>query len=96
MRKLLLALTAFLFVAGQLFAQKTITGKVTDEKGAPMPNASVIIKSTNTGTTTKSDGSYSISVPSTAKELIFSSVDMSPEEVSIGSKTVINVILKTL
>ncbi|MFI5130135.1 MAG: SusC/RagA family TonB-linked outer membrane protein [Chitinophagales bacterium] len=96
MRKLLLALAAFLFFAGQSFAQRTITGKVTDEKGNPLPNASVVIKSTNTGTTTKTDGTYSITVPPTAKELIFTSVDMSPEEIAIGSKTVVNAVLRTL
>ena len=35
MRKLLLALTAILFFAGQSFAQKTFTGKVIDDKGNP-------------------------------------------------------------
>jgi TonB-linked SusC/RagA family outer membrane protein len=96
MRKLLLALTAILLFAGQSFAQKTVTGKVTDDRGVPIPNASVVVKNTNTGTTTKQDGTYSISVPSTAKELVFTAVDMSPEEVGIGSKSVINAILRTL
>jgi TonB-linked SusC/RagA family outer membrane protein len=95
MRKLLAGLTAFLFITGSLLAQKTITGKVTDDKGKPVPNASVIVKSTNSGTTTKMDGTYSISVPATAKHLVFSSVDMSTEELAIGAKTVINAILKT-
>ena len=40
MRKLLAMLTALLLLAGQLFAQqKNITGKVTDDKGIPIPNA---------------------------------------------------------
>ena len=60
MRKLLLALAAFLFFTGQLFAQKTITGKVTDDKGNPMPNVSVVVKGTTTGTVTKTDGTYSL------------------------------------
>ena len=96
MRKLLALLTVVLFYAGQLFAQKTITGKVTDDKGNPIANASVVVKSTSTGTTTKMDGTYSLSVPNTAKQLVFSSVDMSPEEIAIGSQSVINVVLKTV
>lgn len=96
MRKLLASLTAFLLLAGSLLAQKTITGKVTTEKGDPIPNASVIVKNTKTGTVTKSDGTYTLSVPADAKILVFSSVDMSPLEVTIGSETVISPTLKAV
>lgn len=94
MRKLLVALTAVLLFTGQLLAQRTITGKVTDEKGEPIPNASVLVKGSNTGTVTKSDGTYSITVPANAKHLVISSVDMATEEVAIGSQTTIAVSLK--
>jgi TonB-linked SusC/RagA family outer membrane protein len=94
MRKLLALLTAVLLLTGQLLAQKTITGKVTDDKGNPIPNASVMVKGTNSGTVTKSDGTYSLTVPAKAKALIFSSVSMSPLEVVIGSETVISPALK--
>jgi TonB-linked SusC/RagA family outer membrane protein len=87
MRKLLALLTAFLFLTGSLLAQKTITGKVTDEKGNPIPNVSVLVKGTKSGTVTKSDGTYSISVPANAKALLFSSVDLAPLEVIIVSGT---------
>lgn len=95
MRKLLALLTAFLLFAGQLFAQKTITGKVTDDKENPISNASVVVKGTSKGTVTKTDGTYTIIVPANSKVLIFSSVDMTPEEVSIGTKSIINVSLKS-
>lgn len=94
MRKLLALLTAILLFAGQLFAQKTVSGKVTDDKGNPVPNASVVVKGTNTGTVTKSDGTYSLTVPSNAKTLIFSSVDMASQEISIGNQTSINPVMK--
>src|SRR5258706_1593906 len=95
MRKLLLVLTAFLFFAGQLLAQKTISGKVTDDKGNPVENASVLVKGTNTGTVTKADGSYSITVPANAKTLIISSINMRETQVDIGNQSVINVSLQT-
>src|ERR1700754_3200634 len=94
MRKLLVALTAVLLFTGQLLAQKTITGKVTDEKGEPIPNASVMVKGSGTGTVTKQDGTFSISVPANAKHLVISSVDMGTEEVSISSQTNVSVTLK--
>lgn len=95
MRKLLAVLVVVLFSAGQLWAQKTITGKVTDEKGAPIANASVLVKGTSTGTTTKGDGTFSLSVPASARQLVFSSVDMATVEMNIGSQSVINVTMKT-
>lgn len=94
MRKLLLTLTAMLFFSGILLAQKTITGKVTDDKGAPVANASVLVKGTNTGTVTKQDGTYTISVPANARTLVFSSVDMEATEVNIGSQSSISPVLK--
>src|SRR5258706_11633958 len=96
MRKLLALLTAFLlFAGGQLFAQKTITGKVTDDKGNPIPNTSVIVKGTNTGTVSKPDGRYSLTVPKNATALIFSSVGMATQEVRLGTQTEIDVSLNS-
>lgn len=94
MRKLYLLLMGVVFFAIQANAQRTITGKVTDEKGNPIANASVLVKGSTVGTSTSATGIYTISVPATAKALIFSSVDMTSQEVLIGSKTTIDVSLK--
>ncbi len=91
MRKLTLLLVSFLAFAGSLLAQRTITGKVTDDKGNPLSNVSVVVKGTTTGTTTKADGSYSLTVPANAKTLEFSSVDMASQEAAIDAKTTISV-----
>jgi TonB-linked SusC/RagA family outer membrane protein len=86
---------AVVLIVGQLWAQqRTITGRVTDDKGSPIPNASVLIKGTQSGTATKADGSYSLVVPANARTLIISSVDMEPQEISIGTETTINATLK--
>jgi TonB-linked SusC/RagA family outer membrane protein len=94
MRKLFLLLWGVVFFAAQAMAQRIITGKVTDEKGNPVSNVSVLVRGTTTGTTTKADGTYSLEVPANAKALVFSSVDMSPVEVSVGTNTQINATLK--
>jgi TonB-linked SusC/RagA family outer membrane protein len=93
MRKLTLLLLGFLCAVCSFAQQRTISGTVTDEKGNPLPNVSVIVKNSSTGTTTKNDGTFTINVPVTAKVLVFSSVEMSEKEVAIGSQTVINVTL---
>jgi TonB-dependent SusC/RagA subfamily outer membrane receptor len=94
MRKLLLLVMAILLYAGNLMAQKTITGKVTDEKGNALPNASVIVKGTTIGTVTKEDGTYSLTLPAGAKSLIISTVDMDPIEKQIGDGNVMDVVLR--
>lgn len=80
---------------GQLMAQERIvTGKITDINGIPIPNASVIVKGTSNGTTTKSDGSFSLSVSADAKTLVISSVGLVTQEVSIENRSSIQVALK--
>ncbi len=93
MRKFLLSLTAFLLLAGQLLAQKTITGTVTDEKGSPLAGVSVLVKGTATGTVTKSDGTYSLSLPARATQLEFSSVGFTTQTVNLGSGSVYSITL---
>ncbi|HMK24572.1 MAG TPA: TonB-dependent receptor plug domain-containing protein, partial [Chitinophagaceae bacterium] len=95
MRKLFLLLGSFVFFAAQAMAQRTVTGKVTDEKGTPLQNVSVLAKGTTIGTTTKADGTFSINVPAKIKSLIFSSVDMATMEVIIGADNTVDVTLRS-
>ena len=95
MRKLTLLMLSFFVFAGTLLAQRTITGKVTDDKGNPLSNVSVVAKGTTIGTTTKADGSYTLTVPSNAKVLEFSSINMTPERADIGQSSIISVTLQS-
>lgn len=87
MRKLLVLLTILLFTSGVLLAQKTLSGKVTDEKGDPIPNASVTVKGTTNGTVTNSEGNFSFTIPATARVLVISAVDFTKQEITIGSSS---------
>ncbi len=88
---LLMALTA-----GMAFAQKSISGKVTDESGASIPGASVVVKGTTIGTITDNDGKFELKVADPSnKTLSFSFIGMVGVEVPIGSTSVINVTLKS-
>ena len=79
----------------QLLAQnRTVTGRVTDDKGAPIASASVIIKGTNTGTVTTTDGSFSINVPADGRVLVISAVGMASQEITLGSQTTLSVSLQ--
>lgn len=89
--KQLSLLAVGLFLAMALFAQRSISGRVTDERGNPLQGASVQVLGTQTGTSTKADGTYSISVPQNARMLIFSSIGLEPQQITIGSSNTIDV-----
>lgn len=67
---------------------KVIDGKVTDDKGAPLPGVSVSANGTTQATQTKADGSFSISVGANAKTLTFSSVGFASQDVPIRGNTI--------
>ena len=75
MRKVLLSLLfAFCFMLTAGAQDRTITGKVLDNNGAPLSNVTVEVTGGGPGTQTLDDGSFRITVSSTAKSLIFSRV----------------------
>jgi TonB-linked SusC/RagA family outer membrane protein len=79
-----------------LLAQnRTIKGKVTDEKGNPIANASVVVKGSKSGTNTAQDGTFVINVQETAKTLVVSSLNFATQEISIGTKTELNISLQS-
>lgn len=92
MRKFLTLFTILMLSGVLVYSQnRTITGTVSNDNGDPLSNVSVLVKGTKIGTVTNSSGVYSLSVPASAKVLVFSSVGMEDNEVSIGSKTNISV-----
>lgn len=72
----------------------TISGKVKDSSGVPLPGVTVVVKGTTEGTITDTDGKYSLSqVPSNAT-LVFSFVGMRSQEIPLNGKTAIDVVLQ--
>lgn len=94
MRKFLFSVVTLLLITGTLLAQRTITGRITDDTGETIPGATVQIKGTTTGTVANLEGFYSLNVPSSAKVLVFSSIGMETLEIPIGAENVINAVLK--
>lgn len=72
---------------------KTITGKVTNERGEPLAGVSVQIKGTATATTTNNQGAFTLEVEDNAKALVFSFVGMETKEVAINDKAPMQVVL---
>lgn len=76
-----------------IFAQdRKLTGKVTSaEDGSGLPGVSVQLKGSTKGTTTDASGNYSLILPSQGGVVVFSFVGMTTQEVSVGTKSVIDV-----
>ncbi|HLN52554.1 MAG TPA: SusC/RagA family TonB-linked outer membrane protein [Lentimicrobium sp.] len=97
MRKIAVMLVLLISIGVQVvLAQTTVTGVVTSaDDGQPIPGAAVQVKGTTVGVTTDVNGRYSLRIPDGGEVLQFSFVGMTTKEVSIGTQTVINVILET-
>ncbi len=98
LRKLLctIGLPVLMFLSFSAAAQdKVVTGTVTDSTGAGISGVSVSVKGQpNIGTTTTETGSFSLSVPSNATTLVFSSVGYGYQEAAITG-TSISVTMQT-
>lgn len=92
MNKRFLILSIIVFLTGHLFAQSTVKGVIKNESGETVPGVTIMIKSSKTGTTTDIDGKYSIKV-SPNDVLVFSAVGMKKQEIAVGTKSQIDVVM---
>lgn len=82
------------FNMAELTQPKSVSGKVTDLSGAPLPGVSIVVKGTTQGTITDSDGNYSlVEIPAEAI-LVFSFVGMKTQEIPVRGKTSMNVTME--
>lgn len=70
----------------------TITGKVTDINGDPLPGATVTVAGSTMGTVTDIDGNYSIEAPEEGV-LVFSFIGFELQRIAVGNNSTINVTL---
>jgi len=64
---------------------KTVTGIIKDDKGEPVPGATVKAKGSNEATTTGADGSFSFSVPESTTSLVVSGSGFGERTVSVNN-----------
>ncbi len=79
----------FLLATSVTWAQnKTISGKITNEKGEAISGASVLVVKTTIGTQSDASGAFSISVPESATKLVVSAVGYESKQANITGNTV--------
>ncbi len=72
----------------------TVTGKVTSaEDNEGLPGVNVIVKGTAQGTVTDVEGSYKLDVPDESTVLVFSSVGYTSQEIEVGGRSIIDLML---
>lgn len=86
------AMLFLLFVAGA-YAQRTVTGKVTDQAGEPLIGATIAVKNTKVGTITDINGAFSVQVADNNAVLSVNYTGYTSQEVAVGANTVLNVVL---
>lgn len=74
--------------------QKSITGKVTDSSGLPLPGVTVMVKGTTTGTVTDAEGKYNLSPVAPDATLVFTFVGMQKHEMPVSGHTTVNAVLE--
>ncbi|MCU0467095.1 MAG: TonB-dependent receptor [Arcicella sp.] len=74
-------------------AEQTVSGKIQDDKGNPLPGASVVLKGTTRGVNTNTKGEFTINVPSSQSVLVISFIGFNSQEVLVGNRTNINIVL---
>ena len=73
----------------------TVQGNVTDATGEPLIGVSVVVKgATGLGVVTDIDGNYKINVKDKNAVLVFSYIGYTPQEVAVGGRSSLNVVLK--
>jgi TonB-linked SusC/RagA family outer membrane protein len=71
-----------------------VKGRVTDDNASPIPGVNILIKGTALGTTTDTDGRFSLDVPNADAVLVISFIGFVSQEVAVGNQTDINITLK--
>jgi TonB-dependent starch-binding outer membrane protein SusC len=85
-------LLCLLFFAGA-YAQRTVTGKVTDAAGDPLIGASVAVKNTPNGTVTDVNGQFSVLVTDNNAILSVAYTGYSAQEVAVGNNTALKIVM---
>ncbi len=86
----LICMLSFLLSSAVVFAQSTITGKVTDENSTPVLGATVQVRNSSNGTVTDIDGMYTISA-SEGQILLFSYIGYEDVLRKVGANKIVNI-----
>lgn len=94
MKQITKLITAFTLMCFTFTVGQTIKGKVTDEKGEPVPFVNVVEQGTSNGVTTDDDGGFSINLKKMPATLVFSSLGFKTIEREVSSSVNLTIVMK--
>lgn len=74
--------------------EKEVSGRITNEKGEPLPGATIQVKGTNKGVVTNEKGEYVITVLDDNAILVISSIGYNKMEIPVGSRKEVSITLQ--
>jgi len=83
-QKFLALSTVLMFTCSMVFAQVQIRGEVSDKDGIPLPGVTILVEGTTSGTTTDSDGRFTLQA-NVGQKLTIRFIGMKTETVEITS-----------
>jgi TonB-dependent starch-binding outer membrane protein SusC len=94
MKKIILTMLFGLgIMLGAVAQNRTITGKVVDEKSGVALGLATVSQSSSNSTKSDPDGTFSISVPKNAKSLTVSFIGYEPQTVNVANKSNVTVLM---
>ena len=89
-RKTIALLLLFCTALLPVYAQNTVSGRITNSTGEPVAGANILVKGTTIGTSTNDQGNFSIAAPVGAV-LVISSVNYAEKEVIVGDAATMDI-----
>ncbi|AQG81972.1 SusC/RagA family TonB-linked outer membrane protein [Spirosoma montaniterrae] len=96
MKQFLSVLWLLLAVGNQALAQsptRAVSGRVTGQTGDGLPGVNIVVKGTQKGTTTNTNGQYSLAEVPAGATLTFSSIGFVAQDIAVGNRTTLDVSL---
>lgn len=90
---LLIALSLNVSAYNPIPSDRTVKGTVTDVSGSPLPGVGILIKNTQRGGISDTEGNYSLAVEDENAVLVFSFVGFLSQEITVGNRSILDVVL---
>ncbi|MGV3657184.1 MAG: carboxypeptidase-like regulatory domain-containing protein, partial [Chitinophagaceae bacterium] len=94
MRRILLVLFLWQCMLFAYAQDKVVTGRVTDDLGNALGGVTVTEKGSSNSVTTNDAGDFSIRLGPSGRILTFSFIGRASQEVTVGDRTTINVVMQ--